>query len=75
MRPNNFTLQSGVIVSDAYARSRIIASLRPYGISLKERQAVADYIISGQAGLRGYLISALERKAIDIWISEQYKGV
>jgi len=71
--PNHFTLHNGVIVSDAYARKRIIADLKRYWyIPLVHRQALADHMINSDGWYRGLLVTALVRLAANLYYHGHY---
>ena len=60
------TLRDGTVVSNDYARRRIIAKLRPFGMSLEDRRAVARDLIQ-DPWHQGVLVSYLEARALSRW--------
>jgi hypothetical protein len=70
--PNHFTLVNGQIVSDAYARKRVMASLRKrWYIPLEHRRALVDYVINS-GWYRGLLVEALTRSAANLYYHGYY---
>ncbi len=62
----NLTLRNGTVVSNGYARQRIVARLRPLGISLEDRRAVANCLVNDHWH-QGVLVSYLESIAFATW--------
>lgn len=68
----NFTLDNGLIVTDAEARAMIVKRLPSvlYRPSLEHRKAAAERVTASESGHFGYTIGALVREARDIILFE-----
>lgn len=74
MNEQNFTLHNGVVVSNDYARQRIVSYLRTFKISLVERQRIAQ-AVTNDPWYHGLLVSYLCKEAASGWAEGRFDNL